>query len=79
MIDLGMTIKELYPLKNERERFEFLANVFRRRNMAKLRGYAIQTRLLSTRYPYLTKVLETFEPVFNNKYPFLMKGKDVKD
>jgi len=37
---------------------------------AMLRGYISQIQLLSVKYPYMEKILNTFEMVFDNKYPF---------
>lgn len=69
-MEMGISVKDLYPPENDFARFEFLCIIFRRGNKAMLRGYISQIQLLSVKYPYMEKILNTFEMVFDNKYPF---------
>lgn len=72
-MDLDFYPKDLYPDKNESERFEFLANVFRRRNKTLAKHYKYNMAIVIKKYPYIGKVLDTFEIVFDNHYPFSLR------
>jgi len=77
-MDLDFYPKDLYKKQNSESRFEFLANVYRRKNPAYLKHYIIKMNMIYGRYPYVKKILETFEYVFQGHYPFLIKASNGK-
>lgn len=67
--------RELYPDDADNLRFEFLASLFRTRNKSIVKQYEYQMGIVITKYPYIARLFNAFDAVFDNQAPFDFKDK----